>query len=185
MVQRLLLLSLLACRVANADDAAVARRHFQAGSSLFDLGKFREAAVEYEEAYKAKNDPALLFNIGQAYRGANDPAKAITAYKSFLRHVPDAPRRPEVEGFILRLQKQLDNEALSRPEQPKPPPPEVAQPETHPLAGAQAKPPLYKRPWLWAAVGGAVVVAVAVGVGVAYGVPKDAPAPPGALTVSF
>jgi tetratricopeptide (TPR) repeat protein len=184
MRQRALVLSLLTlCSVASADDAGAARRHFQAGSSLFDLGKFREAAAEYEEAYKAKNDPALLFNIGQAYRAANEPAPAITAYKSFLRHVPDAPNRPLVEGFILRLQKQLDDEALKQ-QQKQEPAPVVVQPETQPPV-APEKPPLYKRPWLWAAVGGAVVVGVAVGVGVAYGVPKDAPAPPNALTVSF
>ena len=57
---------------AHADDAKLARQHFEDGSRLYDLGKFRDAAREYEEAYKYKPDPALLFNIGQAYRAAGD-----------------------------------------------------------------------------------------------------------------
>src|SRR5205085_1205757 len=65
MTSRAVALALIVvCTVARADDPRAARQHFAAGSSLFDLGRFREAAAEYEEAYRAKNDPALLFNIG-------------------------------------------------------------------------------------------------------------------------
>jgi hypothetical protein len=45
--------------------------------------------------------------------------------------------------------------------------------------------PIQRRWWLWAAVGGVVVVGVAVGVGVALSTPHDAGAPPGAHQVSF
>jgi tetratricopeptide (TPR) repeat protein len=171
---------------AHADDGRAARRHFEAGSTLYDLGKFAEAAAEYEEAYKAKSDPTLLFNIGQAYRGAKQYDKAITAYKSYLRRVPDARNRADVEGLIERAQAQRDAEAARQ----TPPPPTTITTTTTPPASVTATKteksarPWYKRWYVWTAVGAAVVVA-GVAVGVAYAVPKDAPAPSSALTVSF
>src|SRR5437764_4070343 len=95
---------------ALADDAKLARQHFEDGSRLYDLGKFRDAAHQYEEAYKYKPDPALLFNIGQAYRAAGDAPEAVTAYKSYLRHVPDASNRVEVEGHVEKLQRMIDDQ---------------------------------------------------------------------------
>jgi tetratricopeptide (TPR) repeat protein len=189
---------LLASSLAWADDARVtARQHFQQGSSLYDLGKFREAAQEYEEAYKAKNDPALLFNIGQAYRGAHDWSAAITAYRAYLRKLPGAPNRGDVEEHIARMQRQLDEEQRAAPKAARPgtPPPSPA-PATTPSATASAPaltamspapppPSWYKRWWLWTVVGAVAAVGIGVGVGVAYALPKDAPAPAGAYSVSF
>ena len=46
-------------------------------------------------------------------------------------------------------------------------------PDPEDIAREKAKPkPLYKKWWLWTAVGGVVVVGVAVGVGLAFGLPK-------------
>jgi tetratricopeptide (TPR) repeat protein len=187
----LLLLTTLSTRT-QAQDVRSARQHFEQGSSLYDLGKFREAAREYEEAYKLKNDPALLFNIGQAYRGAGADREAVTAYRSYLRKVPDAPNRGEVEAHIARLQKKIDQQ-----QQTAPPPVDNSQrtqqqqqqanPQltTTTTTSRAERPPLYKRWWLWTAVGGAVVAGAVVAIAVAYTTPKDAPAPPGALTVTF
>jgi tetratricopeptide (TPR) repeat protein len=186
---------LLAPGLAHADDAASAREHFKKGSSFFDVGRFGEAAQEYEQAYQLKNDPALLFNLGQAYRFNGDYAKAIVAYKSFLRHVPNAPNAAEVQQHIADLQKLLDEQkrATSSPptgtlapgqlkSTPSETPPEGA--TATPAAGRTApgeassptlvaapsrKEPIYKKWWLWTAVGSVVVVGVAVGVGVGLG----------------
>lgn len=171
---------------SSADDARAARQHFDDGSKLYDLGKFRQAAHEYEEAYQAKPDPALLFNIGQAYRAAGDATEAITAYKAYLRHVPEARNRADVEAHLARLQRTLDEQRAAAPTTASPPatttmttPTLVAAPPT-----VTARPPLYKRWWLWTAVGG-VAAGVIVGLAVAYSLPKDAPAPSGAFPVSF
>jgi tetratricopeptide (TPR) repeat protein len=179
---------------ALADDAKLARQHFADGSKLYDLGKFRDAAREYEEAYKAKPDPALLFNIGQAYRAAGDASEAVTAYKSYLRHVPDAPNRVEVEGLIAKLQQKLDDDRraqeLKQQQQrqqqqqqqlvPTPQPQLVA---TAPAA--EEKKPLYKKWWLWTAVGGVLVVGGAVAIAVAATTPKDAASPSNTFGVSL
>jgi len=96
---------------ARADDVGAAREHYQKGTRAYDLGHYDEAVKEYEAAYRAKDDPALLFNIAQAYRLSGDNAAAVRAYKSFLRRVPEAPNRGEVEKRIADLQKSMAEQA--------------------------------------------------------------------------
>lgn len=112
------------CGYAHADDVQSARDHFDRGTRLYDLAQYADAAKEYEAAYKAKPDPALLFNCGQAYRGAGEPGKAIGFFKSFLRRMPDAPNRVEVEARISELERVVDiqRRSNSRPPQGTLPP---------------------------------------------------------------
>jgi tetratricopeptide (TPR) repeat protein len=93
------------------DNAAAAREHFRNGTRAYDLGHYRDAVKEYEAAYQVREDPAFLFNIAQAYRGMGDAPNAIRAYRSYLRHVPDAENRTEVETRISDLQRQIEIEA--------------------------------------------------------------------------
>ncbi len=172
---------LLACGHAWAADTT-AKQYFERGSAFYDIGQYRDAAREYEEAYKLKNDPALLFNIGQAYRLGGDAQGALRAYKSYLRRSPDATNRAVVESYIQKLQKQLEE-----PPPPAPPPPAPSPPPPVVIVTreAPAKTPPYKKWWLWTIVGGVAVVGVGVGLAVAYTTPNDAPAPPDAFTVTF
>ena len=175
---------------ALADDGKLARQHFEDGSRLYDLGKFRDAAREYEEAYKYKPDPALLFNIGQAYRAAGDSEAALTAYKSYLRKVPEAPNRHEVETHIERLQRLVDEQHKAPP---SPPPaqvePPTPQPQPQPQLVATAAPaekqPVYKKWWLWTAVGGVLVAGGVIAIAVATTTPKDASSPANTFGVSL
>jgi tetratricopeptide (TPR) repeat protein len=182
---------------ALADDAKVARQHFEDGSRLYDLGKFRDAAREYEEAYKYKPDPALLFNIGQAYRGAGATSDALTAYKSYLRRMPEAPNRVEVAGHIERLQRQLDDDKRAAEERQRKLDEEQraqqqqqqqqARPDLVTTTTTAPPPdkPLYKKWWLWTAVGGVIVAGGVVAIAVAATTPKDAASPPNTFGVSL
>jgi tetratricopeptide (TPR) repeat protein len=172
---------------ALADDGKLARQHFEDGSRLYDLGKFRDAAREYEEAYKYKPDPALLFNIGQAYRAAGDAGDALTAYKSYLRKVPEAPNRKEVEGHIEKLQRLVD-EQHKTPPPPAPvaePPTAQPQPQLVATAAPAEKQPVDKRWWLWTAVGGVIVAGGVIAIAVAATTPKDASSPANTFGVSL
>jgi tetratricopeptide (TPR) repeat protein len=111
-------------------DVEAARAHFKKGNTAFDLQHYVEAAHEYEAAYQAKDDPALLYNIGQAYRLAGDPAHAVGAYKAYLRRRPDARNRADVEVRIAALQKLVKDEQRSREA-----PPEGAAPDSSMSAG--------------------------------------------------
>ena len=120
-----------------AQDVSEARKHYELGTKYYDLQRYADAAKEYEAAFVIKDDPALLFNIGQAYRLARNPRKAIGAYRSYLRRVPNDPRRAEVEKRISDLQKQIDREeqnAESPPTGTLPPTEEGGRPTTPPPA---------------------------------------------------
>jgi hypothetical protein len=114
----LLVLTCLTSLPARADDAAAAREHYRAGTKLYDLRRYKEAAKEYEAAYEAKDDPALLFNIAQAYRLAGAYDDAIASYRSYLRRVPRATNRPEVDKRIREMQDLL---AAQKRQQEAPP----------------------------------------------------------------
>jgi tetratricopeptide (TPR) repeat protein len=197
-----ILLILFLATPALADDIGEARAHYQKGGKLYDLGKYLDAAKEYEAAYQIKDDPVLLFNIGQAYRLARSYPDAIRAYRSYLRRRPDAPNRAEVENRIREMQELVEKQSSNAE---KPPAGPMAPAETAPAAGATPAPtntttqvpppreekPLYKKWWLWTAVGGVVVVAVVVGVTVGVLESQDSfnaslgKFGPGALKVSF
>lgn len=187
----LLLVGMFGGHAFGTEDVKGARRHFDKGTKLYDLGKYDEAAVEYEEAYKLKADPALLFNIGQAYRASGKISDALTAYKSYLRKVPDAPNRADVEGHIATLQHTLDEQSRPAPVPlpvPEISPPPAASPGAADLTVSATPPahrtPVYKKWWLWTAVGGVVVAGVLTGVLVAT-VPKNASSPDNTYPVSL
>ena len=183
---------------ARGDDAKLAKQHFEDGSRLYDLGKYADAAREYQEAYKLKPVPALLFNIGQAYRGAGNTTEALTAYKSYLRKVPEAPNRVDVEGFIVKLQETLDAERaaqkqhdeeerqrLLQQQQAQQQQQQTPRPDLVATAPPAEKQPIYKKWWLWTAIGGVLVVGGVVAIAVATTTPKDAVSPPNTFGVSF
>jgi tetratricopeptide (TPR) repeat protein len=177
-------------RAEHVDDVQSARDHYAKGKRFYDLGRFAEAAKEYEAAYQAKDDPALLFNLGQAHRLAGNYPQALLAYKAYIRNVPDAANRGEVEARITEMQAVVDQQARtnkSPPQgtiEPKPLPPAVTPTDTTTVARTNSlisSPPaerksIAKKPWFWATlIGAAAVVATGVAVGVVYG--KQDPTP--------
>jgi len=189
-----LLLTVVGLCSARADTPNTARAHFEKGSTAYDLGQFREAAREYEIAYRLKSDPALLYNIGQAYRFAGDAAEALRAYKAYLRRSPEAPNRREVDAQIAKLQRLVDEQRTSStspphgvatPDRPlvlEPGPAVVVQPVV--VARPAPKTPVYKKWWLWTIVG-VVVAGAVVGGAVAATTPSNAPSPPNTFGVVF
>lgn len=167
------LMAMSPVRADEADDVAAARLHYKLGTRAFDLGHYDEAVKEYEAAYEAKDDPALLFNIGQAYRLKGDFAAALRAYKSYLHRVPDAENAEEVRSRIAELQKLADQAATAQrkpPEGTKQPGPPIVvnqQPTQRTSTAAKSTPekpprPFYKRWYFWTAIGLVAVGGVAV-----------------------
>src|SRR5206468_1367892 len=123
--------------VSRADSSADAREHYRRGTNAFNLGHYLDAVKEYEAAYQSKEDPALLFNIAQAYRLAGENDSAVRVYKSFLHQVPDSPQRPEVEKRIAELQTLIEQERKTKsapPEGTLPPKPATAEAASPPTA---------------------------------------------------
>jgi tetratricopeptide (TPR) repeat protein len=115
----LVLLTLLALPLAaRADDVAKAREHFKRGSTLYYLQRYVEAAAEYEKTYELREDPSLLYNIGQAYRLGGEQQKAIGAYRSYLARTPNAPNRVAVLALIEDCKKTLEAQKATREKPP-------------------------------------------------------------------
>lgn len=99
---------------AREHSASQAKKHYEEGTKAFNLGEFPRAIAEFKAAYNAKPDPLLLYNIAQSFRLAGDPAQALFFYRSFLRNMPDAPNRKEVEGRIRTLERQVERQESER-----------------------------------------------------------------------
>jgi tetratricopeptide (TPR) repeat protein len=157
-----------------------AREATRRGTAAYNLGAYVEAAHHYEEAYRLVSDPDLLFNIGQAWRLAGSPEKALVAYKAYLRTAPtDAPNREPVRRRITELERMIvETRRLSTappPDTSRPPlalqvpssvltPDAASQSPRLEVATAAPAEPVYKRWYFWGGVGavvaGAVVTAV-------------------------
>jgi hypothetical protein len=168
-----------------------ARRHYDEATKAFDVGDFARAVAEYKAAYGARPDPAFLYNTAQAYRLAGDARQAIFFYRSYLRNARNAPNRREVEDRIRKLEASARSAPPPTSEPTPPPKVEPAAPKVEPTPAAPepapvpeptttlvstpadtphaADKPVYKKWWLWTAVGGAVVVGVGLGVGLGLG----------------
>ncbi len=86
--------------VDESPDARAAREHYQQGLTHYHVGHFGAAVDEFKKAYELSKKPGLLFNIAQAYRLGHDWANAIYFYRTYLRLLPEAPNRADVEEFI-------------------------------------------------------------------------------------
>jgi tetratricopeptide (TPR) repeat protein len=101
---------LLVALPARADDVTSARDHFKRGQTHYGLGEFEQAAAEFREAYRLRDEPAILFNIAQSFRRAGNAREAYSYYSKFLERKPAASNRADVERFIEQMRRKVDAE---------------------------------------------------------------------------
>jgi tetratricopeptide (TPR) repeat protein len=147
--------------------------------ALYKAGEYRAAATAYEEAYKADPKPEYLYNLGQCHKQVKDlPGleRAAHAFKAFLRERPQAKNRDQVEQEIADLEQRIKVLRASAPAEA------VALKDVLliPAAPPEESVPLYKKWWLWTAVG--VVVAGAVTAAVVFTLPKEIETEQGTLS---
>jgi tetratricopeptide (TPR) repeat protein len=158
---------------AAADSRTQARAHYEKASAAFALGRFADAAGEFERAFELKPDAALLYNAAQSHRMAGNKSRALLLYQNYLRvfgaHVSNTA---EVKGHISELKRSIEQDEQARNAPPTvlaPPPPAptlLAAPEPK----APPERPLVKKPWFWVTVvGAAAVVATGIALGVTLG----------------
>ncbi|MGA9657324.1 MAG: tetratricopeptide repeat protein, partial [Polyangia bacterium] len=96
-------------------DSPVARAERAQGMVALNLGRYDEAIEHLSQAYTLTQDPALLFSLGQAYRLAGKPEKALATYSSFLRVAgPGAKNRAQVERAASEIET-ITSFILNRP----------------------------------------------------------------------
>lgn len=86
-----------------------ARGLFTAGRAAYDDGRYAEALEHFEAAYEKSPRPELLFNIGLAAQRAGRFERAVEAFEGYLRELPDAPNRNDVEVRLRESRLSRDN----------------------------------------------------------------------------
>ena len=126
-------------------DVARAKVLYQGALKKFDLGRFEEAAADFEEVFGIMADPALLFNIAQAYGQAKKPDKAVFFYRSYLanfsRRGLTPPNAAAVEQRIEEQSKLVEEQKKAAAEQAVPPKPAEKPPEPSPVSPPTEAPP--------------------------------------------
>lgn len=93
--------------VAHAEretDLDVARDHYQAGRALFEEGRYRDALAEFARADAVVSSPMNRYNIALCHERLGNDQAAISEYRAYLRALPDADNRRDVEARISALE---------------------------------------------------------------------------------
>jgi hypothetical protein len=85
-----------------------ARRHYDQATAAFGLGRYGEAAAEYEDAFRLRPDPALLYNCAQSYRLAGNKPRALELYRNYLRLYGEAPNADDARKHVHDLELELE-----------------------------------------------------------------------------
>ncbi len=148
---------------SSLDDQA-AREFFAAGRNLYDLGRFTEAAEQFQQAYDLSHRPPLLYNLYLAHRDASQDREAAAALRLYLEQMPELDNRRSLEVRLENLERALaeqdadreaaarDAEAAVRAEQEQR---EQEEAERRRQEESSATSPV---PWIIAGVGGAMAV---------------------------
>ncbi len=156
-------------------------------------GRYGEARRLYEAAYALRPDPLLLYNLGRVQHKAGRPADAAGYYERYLAAGAEGSEtnRRKTEQFLEQVRKEA---GISAPAiQGASPGIAVQSPASQPsvstgtagsdpgaASGTEQPKPLYKKWWLWTAVG---VAAVGIGVGLGVGLAARRPDLSGAVEV--
>jgi tetratricopeptide (TPR) repeat protein len=108
-------------------EVAEAKVHYDRGMTHYHLGEFPAAVDEFKSAYGLSQAPGLLFNLGQASRLGHQYEQALYFYRTYLRLMPDASNRADVELRITELQPLAEAERARVDSTKRPPPPAVVE----------------------------------------------------------
>lgn len=98
---------LLAAPSRAADEVTEARAHFDQGSKLYRAGRFRDAIVEFDAAYRIKPHGAIHHNVAQCREKLEQWPGALQGYQDYLREVPEARDRAAVRATMGRIERRL------------------------------------------------------------------------------
>lgn len=140
-----------AAPMARAEDKAAARAAYEEATKHYYLNELDKALEAYKRAYWNYEDPAFLFNIAQCYRAMGKKEDAVKMYRNYLRRVPTAPNKLEVERLVVTLESEMAQERTTRISPPSGPlPGEIASappgPSPRPATPAEASPPPEAKP---------------------------------------
>lgn len=155
-----------------------AKAHFKVGKSLYESGRFAEAAVEWNRAYQLSQRTELLYNVYVAYRDASDIPNAIDALRSYLQGAElDDATRVNLQARLRAMEEANGKAPAATPAPGDPAPAAGTQAAPEASAGAEPAPALAAEPAAAAATepatptrdeGGSAIPYVLLGVGGAF-----------------
>jgi tetratricopeptide (TPR) repeat protein len=129
--------------------------HVAQGHRLYQLGRYQEAIAEYRRAYELRADPPFLFQIAESYRQLGATEQALFYYDRYLAGPADGSDREAAEERVSELER-----LRARPPVAATPPGLIATPG--PGTGAKPPTPLWRRWWVWTAIGAALAAGLTV-----------------------
>lgn len=84
-----------------------AQARFEQGVAAFGEGRFRDAVELFKEADRLSPSPLLSFNIAKVYERMGDSRSALASYRDYLRRLPQAENRVDVQARIGQLEQAL------------------------------------------------------------------------------
>jgi hypothetical protein len=124
---------------AFADSQSEADAHARRGVALYNLAKYEEAVIEFENAYTLVQSDALLFNLAQSHRQLNHCELALQYYKRFMAGTPSPALAKQVDALLPKLEAacrtKLERPTGPAPEHDPPPAPEPAATPPAPAPG--------------------------------------------------
>lgn len=178
----LVMVASLAARGGDDPDFDQARQHFRLAERHYAEGRYAEAIVEFEAAYRVRPHGALHFNIAKCHERLGNTDQAVAGYRAYLREVPDASDRELVARTLTELEARLpagESAARVAPDAPVVSAPGLISPTSPPAAQAGSSPSTTahsdvvrdtgssNRRWTWIA---AAAAGVSTGTGMAFGV---------------
>lgn len=82
--------------------------------AAYEEHRYRDAIDLFQQADILRPNPAFSFNIGTAYEDMGDSAMALLHYRAYLRKLPKAFDREDVENRVRRLEGVLADKGLQQ-----------------------------------------------------------------------
>lgn len=95
-------------------DVKKAKDLFQWGQKLYKQARYAEAISKFEEAYAVRPHPVIYFNIGKCWEQLGETAKAMRAYRDYLRLAPDAKDKETVTDALANLERRLREKGMQQ-----------------------------------------------------------------------
>lgn len=110
-----LIVLVVTCSFAHAEDRKAAERYFRAGAKAYAAQSFAAAAQNFDEAYRASPIPEIAFSAAQAYRRlyrveakGEYVRRAVELYRAYLGQVKTGGRVGDAADNLAEMERELD-----------------------------------------------------------------------------
>jgi tetratricopeptide (TPR) repeat protein len=98
---------------AKEPDPLLCRQNIDIGNFYYKKKNYAAAIRRYLDAIEYLSNSAPAFEaLARAYQQNNEPAKAIAAYRQFIKENPDSPKSSEFRARLEKLEKSPKDSAI-------------------------------------------------------------------------